>query len=59
MEFVVWDLKVEEGTTATKWVQPYDDQMLNTATGSYSWQFSPSKGIKMWNGEQIDSKKVF
>jgi hypothetical protein len=59
MEFVVWDLKVEEGITATKWVQPYDDQMLNTATGSYSWQFSPSNGIKMWNGEQIDDKMVF
>ena len=58
IELLIWDLKVEEGTRATKWIAP-NDAIASNANGSYSWQFSPSQGIKMWNGTQTDENKVF
>lgn len=58
-EFMVWDLKVEEGEVHSPWVVPFEDQLSPNSTGSYSWQFSPTQGIKMWNGAQTDENKVF
>lgn len=51
-EYVVWDLKVEEGEVHSSWIVPYEDQLAPSVQGSYSWQFSQSDGIKMWNGNQ-------
>ena len=58
-EFIVWDLKVEEGEVRSPWIVPFEDQLSPEATGNYSWQFSPSQGIKMWNGAQTTANEVF
>ena len=57
-KYMVWDLKVEKGEACTPWIVPFEDQLSPEATGNYSWQFSPSEGIKMWNGAQ-DGDPVF
>ena len=42
--FEVWDVEAKE--------------MLNS-DGAYSWQFSPTQGIKMWNGAQSLNTEIF
>ena len=50
IDFDIWDVKLELGDVATNWT-PYTGNTMNVP-GNYSWQFSPTTGIKMWNGPQ-------
>lgn len=48
----VKDIKLEEGSYATPWSPfPGESASLDTC-GNYSWKFSPSEGMYMWNGSQ-------
>lgn len=41
------NIKIQEGTVSTDY-----DTFSSDVNGDFSWQFSPTKGITMWNGEQ-------
>ena len=46
------NFKLERGQVATPW-RLADEEMLNKSVDkAYSWDFSPTKGIKMWKGSQ-------
>ena len=48
-----WDFKVEEGTVATGWAASTEGLVSsNVNTNNFSWKFSPSEGMFMWNGQQ-------
>ena len=46
-------IKLEKGTVATEWCAAEEDAMnSNVNTNNFSWKFSNSEGMLMWNGEQ-------
>lgn len=53
-------IKLEKGTMATEWSE-HDKNSINMSANynNFSWLFSPSTGITMWNGEQASSNTVF
>ena len=46
----VKNLKLEIGAQATEWCPSVEE--TNVSSNNYSWKFSPTEGIKMWNGLQ-------
>lgn len=47
------NIKLESGPQMTIWSNPDDArQRSNVNTSSYSWRFSPTDGMFMWNGKQ-------
>ena len=48
-----WDFKIEEGSIATPWCLSDEDAVqTNVNTNNFSWKFSPTEGMFMWNGAQ-------
>jgi hypothetical protein len=39
------NIKIQEGTIAES-----KNGFKSNVTGNYSWEFSPTRGITMWNG---------
>ena len=53
-------IKIEKGSLGTPWsAAPEDSMQSNINNNSYSWRFSTTDGINMWNGSQDDDHKVF
>ena len=50
--FRIKNLKLEKGTVATDWCPADEDGMSANVSANYSWLFSPTDGIKMWNTTQ-------
>jgi hypothetical protein len=47
---IYW-VKIEEGDVATEWsAAPEDSVSANVSTNDFSWKFSPTGGMYMWNG---------
>ena len=55
---IYW-VKIEEGDVATEWSAAPEDSMSAYVNNNFSWQFSPTEGIKMWNGLQATGELVF
>ena len=54
------DFGFKEGATIElSGLQLVEEKMSANVSGSYSWKFSPTEGIKMWKGPQTDTYKVF
>ena len=49
---VLRNIKLEEGASATIWTEAPEDIMQTENSGSYSWKFSPTEGLFMWQGPQ-------
>lgn len=45
-------VKIEKGEVSTPWCLAQQEQQSNSVNGNYSWKFSPTEGIKMWDGSQ-------
>jgi hypothetical protein len=54
-------LKVEPGEKVTEWVPAQEDAegMSDNVNSAYSWNFSPTAGIKMWKGAQVADQEIF
>jgi hypothetical protein len=46
----VFDIMVEEGFTSSPWTPAAEDNLQSSVNNNFSWQFSPTYGIKMWTG---------
>ena len=57
--FRIKNLKLEKGTVATDWCPADEDNVSASVDGDFSWLFSPTEGVKMWNGPQIDGEEIF
>ena len=55
--FNIWEIKIEEGNIATKWTPAPVEDLLNI-DNNFSWKFSPTEGMYMWNGSQ-EEEPVF
>lgn len=62
VEVYITDIKLEYGDAATEW-SPSDEELPNApmkanVSNNFSWKFSPTEGMYMWNGDQ-NSSAVF
>jgi hypothetical protein len=49
---IISNAKLERGKTATQWSAAIEDNFVSTDinTNNFSWKFSPTEGLFMWNG---------
>lgn len=45
-------VKLEKGNKATAWTPAPEDQINSNVNNEFSWKFSPTEGMFMWNGTQ-------
>jgi hypothetical protein len=49
----ITDIKLEKGIIATDWCAAVDENAMSAnVSNAYSWRFSPTQGMYMWNGPQ-------
>lgn len=55
----VKNVKVELGNVATPWSDAAQDRLqANVSTPNFSWKFSPTEGMYMWDGEQTGAESA-
>lgn len=58
-EVQIYGPKLEKGNKATDWTPAPEEQVSANVDNDFSWKFSPTNGMFMWNGPQTQDKELF